>query len=56
MDVKKLAKLRSELAAYLDGLLPDRLGNLRRRRWAEVYLRGLADRGEKAARPGATRH
>src|SRR4051812_32058227 len=39
MDAKKLTRLRAELAAYLDDLMPDRLGNKRRRLWAEVYVR-----------------
>ena len=29
------------MAAFLDALMPDRLGNVTPRRWAEVYLRGL---------------
>jgi SRSO17 transposase len=41
MDAKQLQRLRADLAAFLDDLMPDRLGNLTRRRWAEVYLRGL---------------
>ena len=41
MDAKQLQRLRSDLADFLDDLAPDRLGNVTRRRWAEVYLRGL---------------
>jgi SRSO17 transposase len=41
MNTKQVQRLRADLTAFLDGLLPDRLGNVTRRRWAEVYLRGL---------------
>src|SRR3954451_10447376 len=56
MDAKKLTRLRAELAAYLDDLMPDRLGNKRRRLWAEVYVRGLLlDGARKSIEPMAER-
>jgi SRSO17 transposase len=56
MDAKRLQKLRAELGAYLNELMPDQLGNRRRRRWAEVYVRGLLlDGARKSIEPMARR-
>src|SRR5262245_53296628 len=56
MNAKHLQRLRADLAAYLDDLMPDRLGNATRRRWAEVYLRGLLlDGHRKSIEPMAGR-
>jgi len=56
MDAKQLQRLRADLAAFLDDLMPDRLGNLTRRRWAEVYFRGLLlDGHRKSIEPMAQR-
>jgi len=56
MDAKQLQRLRADLAAFLDGLMPDRLGNVTRRRWAEAYLRGLLlDGHRKSIQPMAQR-
>jgi SRSO17 transposase len=56
MDTKQLQRLRADLAAFLDDLMPDRLGNAARRRWAEVYLRGLLlDGHRKSIEPMAER-
>jgi SRSO17 transposase len=56
MDAKQLTRLRADLAAFLDELMPDRLGNATRRRWAEVYLRGLLlDGHRKSIEPLADR-
>jgi SRSO17 transposase len=56
MNAKQLGRLRAELAAFLDDLMPDRLGNATRRRWAEVYLRGLLlDGHRKSIEPMAGR-
>jgi SRSO17 transposase len=56
MDAKQLDRLRADLAAFLDDLMPDRLGNAARRRWAEVYLRGLLlDGHRKSIEPMADR-
>jgi SRSO17 transposase len=56
MDVQRLQKLQAELGAFLDELMPDRLGNSRRRRWAEVYVRGLLlDGARKSIEPMAGR-
>ena len=56
MDAKQLQRLRSDLADFLDDLAPDRLGNVTRRRWAEVYLRGLLlDGHRKSIQPMAGR-
>ena len=56
MDAKQLHRLRADLAAFLDHLMPDRLGNATRRRWAEVYLRGLLlDGHRKSIEPMADR-
>ena len=56
MDAKQLTRLRADLAAFLDELMPDRLGNVTRRRWAEAYLRGLLlDGHRKSVEPMAQR-
>lgn len=56
MDAKRLQRLRTDLATFLDELLPERLGNLTRRHWAEVYLRGLLlDGHRKSIEPMADR-
>jgi SRSO17 transposase len=56
MDAKQLQRLRADLTAFLDDLMPDRLGNLTRRGWAEVYLRGLLlDGHRKSIEPLAQR-
>jgi SRSO17 transposase len=56
MDAKQLHRLRADLAFFLDELMPDRLGNATRRRWAEVYLRGLLlDGHRKSIEPMARR-
>jgi SRSO17 transposase len=56
MDAKRLRRLRTELAQFADRLLPDNLGNRTRRRWAEVYLRGLLlDGDRKSIQPLAER-
>src|SRR6476660_8455804 len=56
MNTKQLQRLRADLAAFLDELMPDRLGNVTRRRWAEVYLRGLLlDGHRKSIEPMAKR-
>jgi SRSO17 transposase len=56
MDTKQLYRLHAELTAFLDELMPDRLGNVTRRRWAEVYLRGLLLDGQrKSIEPMAQR-
>src|SRR5262245_24898025 len=56
MDANQLRRLRSDLAGFLEDLTPDRLGNAARRRWAEVYLRGLLlDGHRKSIEPMAGR-
>jgi len=56
MNAKQLQRLRADLAAFLNDLMPDRLGNATRRRWAEVYLRGLLlDGHRKSVEPMAGR-
>src|SRR4051812_22104532 len=56
MDANQLTRLRADLAAFLDALMPDRLGNVTRRRWAEVYVRGLLLDGQrKSVEPMAQR-
>jgi len=56
MDAMQLQRLRADLSAFLDDLMPDRLGNLTRRGWAEVYLRGLLlDGHRKSIEPLAQR-
>lgn len=56
MHAKQLTRLRGEISGFLDDLLADRLGNATRRRWAEVYLRGLLlDGHRKSIQPMADR-
>src|SRR5262249_6709507 len=56
MDTKQLQRLRTELAAFLDESMPDRLGHVTRRRWAEVYLRDVLRAGDrKSLEPMARR-
>src|SRR3954451_20040552 len=56
MDTKQLHRLRADLAAFLDDALPDRLGNVTRRHWAELYVRGLLlDGHRKSIEPLAGR-
>ncbi len=55
MDARKLAKLRKDLTAFLDAVVGT-LGNARRRRWCETYVRGvLLDGQRKSIEPMATR-
>ncbi|QEL17603.1 transposase [Limnoglobus roseus] len=55
MDARKLAKLRRELTAFLDEVAGT-LGNARRRRWCDAYLRGiLLDGHRKSVEPMAAR-
>jgi SRSO17 transposase len=56
MDTKQLHRLRADLSAFLDDAMPDRLGHVTRRHWAEVYLRGLLlDGHRKSIEPMADR-
>src|SRR3954453_18848625 len=56
MHAKQLHRLRADLAAFLDDLMPDRLGHATRRRWAEVSPRGLLlDGPRKSIEPMADR-
>jgi SRSO17 transposase len=55
MDARKLRKLRKDLAAFLDAVVGT-LGNSRRRRWCETYVRGvLLDGQRKSIEPMAAR-
>src|SRR6478735_1424541 len=55
MDARTLEKLRKELAIFLDQIAGG-LGHPRRRRWCEVYLRGLLlDGHRKSIEPLASR-
>ena len=55
MDARKLRKLRKDLAAFLDAVVGT-LGNARRRRWCETYVRGvLLDGQRKSIEPMAAR-
>src|SRR5882757_5527446 len=55
MDARKLTKLRKDLASFLDDVVGT-LGNARRRRWCETYVRGvLLDGGRKSIEPMAAR-
>jgi len=55
MDARKLTKLRKDLASFLDDVVGT-LGNERRRRWCETYVRGvLLDGGRKSIEPMAAR-
>jgi SRSO17 transposase len=55
MDARKLIKLRKDLAAFLDAVVGT-LGNARRRRWCETYVRGvLLDGQRKSIEPMSVR-
>jgi SRSO17 transposase len=55
MDARKLRKLRKDLSAFLDAVVGT-LGNSRRRRWCETYVRGvLLDGQRKSIEPMAAR-
>jgi SRSO17 transposase len=55
MDARKLSKLRKDLVAFLDAVVGT-LGNARRRRWCEAYVRGvLLDGQRKSIEPMAVR-
>lgn len=55
MDARKLEKLRQELTTFLDQIVGG-MGHSRRRRWCEVYLRGLLlDGHRKSIEPLAMR-
>jgi len=55
MDARKLTKLRKDLTAFLDAVAGT-LGNPRRRRWCETYVRGvLLDGQRKSIEPMAAR-
>src|SRR3954452_23875906 len=56
MNAKRLQRLRANLAPSRHALVPARLANAARRRWAEVYLRGLLlDGHRKSIEPMADR-
>ncbi|MFO0945980.1 MAG: transposase [Planctomycetota bacterium] len=46
MDARKLTKLRKDLASFLDDVVGT-LGNSRRRRWCETYVRGVLHDGQR---------
>jgi SRSO17 transposase len=55
MDARRLTKLRKDLALFLDDVVGS-LGNTRRRRWCETYVRGvLLDGPRKSIEPMAAR-
>jgi len=55
MDARKLTKLRRDLTSFLDDVVGT-LGNARRRRWCETYVRGvLLDGQRKSIEPMAAR-
>jgi SRSO17 transposase len=55
MDARKLTKLRKDLASFLDDVVGT-LGNSRRRRWCESYVRGvLLDGQRKSIEPMSAR-
>src|SRR5687767_10581091 len=55
MDARKLTKLRRDLTSFLDDVV-GALGNARRRRWCETYVRGvLLDGHRKSIEPMAAR-
>ena len=55
MDARKLTKLRQDLTAFLDAVVGT-LGNARRRRWCDAYVRGiLLDGHRKSVEPMAAR-
>jgi len=56
VNATQLQRLRADLGAFLDDLMPERLGNATRRRWAEAYRRGrLLDGHRKSIEPMADR-
>jgi SRSO17 transposase len=55
MDARKLSKLRRDLTAFLDSVVGT-MGNVRRRRWCDAYVRGiLLDGHRKSVEPMAAR-
>jgi SRSO17 transposase len=55
MDARKLMKLQTELTAFLDEVVGT-MGNPRRRRWCDAYVRGvLLDGHRKSVEPMAAR-
>jgi hypothetical protein len=55
MNAKRLQRLQDDLAAFLQGVLPD-LGRKGRQQWALLYLRGLLlDGHRKSIEPMADR-
>jgi SRSO17 transposase len=55
MEARKLIKLQTELTAFLDEVVGT-MGNPRRRRWCDAYLRGvLLDGHRKSVEPMAAR-
>ncbi len=55
MEARKLVKLRRELTSFLDDVVGT-MGNPRRRRWCDAYLRGvLLDGHRKSVEPMAAR-
>jgi SRSO17 transposase len=55
MEARKLAKLRQDLTSFLDDVIGT-MGNPRRRRWCDAYLRGvLLDGHRKSVEPMAAR-
>jgi SRSO17 transposase len=55
MDARRLIKLRKDLGAFLDAVVGT-LGNTRRRRWCETYVRGvLLDGQRKSIEPMSAR-
>jgi SRSO17 transposase len=55
MNARTLSKLRRDLATFLDDVVGT-LGHPRRRRWCDVYLRGLLlDGHRKSIEPMARR-
>jgi SRSO17 transposase len=55
MDARKLSKLRKDLVAFLDAVVGT-MGNARRRRWCEAYVRGvLLDGQRKSIEPMSVR-
>ena len=55
MDARKLTKLRKDLTSFLDDVVGT-MGNARRRRWCDAYLRGvLLDGHRKSVEPMAAR-
>jgi SRSO17 transposase len=55
MDARKLTKLRRDLTAFLDAVVGT-MGNVRRRRWCDAYVRGiLLDGHRKSVEPMAAR-